>query len=265
VYIPEEFDPPSSQRVGSFSKISHNVSSGSIEILDSKTIRIRNFTYDGLGQEVNFWAGVGAQPSNKGFKIPDELGYLDSIRRYNEETITLELPGDRDVFQIDWISIFDLKAKENYGSILIADGLNVPPSLTKIIPHNLALPNCKQLHKKLQVQWEVFGPAVTIQLSGKVDEDDYMAFGLSGSETKSQMNGADVAVTYIDGHLGYATDYKIDALASCVNVLGVFKGVCRDVETENGQDNFQLHTFMREDGISKITFRRSLISCELIF
>jgi hypothetical protein len=74
VYIPEEFDPPSPQRAGSFSKISHNVSSGSIEILDSKTIRIPNFSYDGLGRSVQFWAGVGAQPANKGFKVPDELG-----------------------------------------------------------------------------------------------------------------------------------------------------------------------------------------------
>lgn len=74
VYIPEEFDPPSTQRVGSFSKISHNVTSGSIEIIDSKTVRIPSFSYDGLGKRVNFWAGVGAQPASKGFKIPDELG-----------------------------------------------------------------------------------------------------------------------------------------------------------------------------------------------
>lgn len=262
MYIPEEFDPPEPQRVGSFSKNSHNVSSNSIEILDSKTIKIPNFSYDGLGKQVFFWAGVGAQPSNKGFKIPNELGYLESIRAYNEETIMLELPGDKDVFQIDWLSIYDLETNENYGSILIADGLNVPPSLTKIIPHRLALPNCKQLHKNLQVEWEVFGPAITFLLSGKIDEDDYMAFGLSGSDTKSQMSGADVAVTYIDGHLGYAVDYKIDALAPCTNVLGVNKGTCKDVES-GGQDNFQLHTFMREEGINKITFRRSLISCEL--
>ncbi|KAG5673657.1 hypothetical protein PVAND_003685 [Polypedilum vanderplanki] len=263
VYIPENFDPPSSQRAGSFSKISHNVSSGSIEILDSKTIRIPNFSYDGLGKSVYFWAGVGAQPASKGFKIPDDLGYLDPIRAYNEETITLELPGERTIFEIDWLSIFDLDTNENFGSILIANGLNVPPSLTRIIPHQLALPNCKQLHKNFQVQWEVFGPAVTMLLNGKVDIDDYMSFGISGSDTKSQMVGADAAVTYIDGHLGYAVDYHIDSLASCVQVLDVNKGVCKDTDV-GGQDNFQLHTAMREDGINKITFRRSLISSDAL-
>lgn len=192
------------------------------------------------------------------------LHSLDPIRAYNEETIMLELPGEKTIFEIDWISIYDLETNENFGSILITAGLNVPPSLTKIIPHQLALPNCKQLHKDLQIQWEVFGPAVTMLLNGKVEEDDYMAFGISGSDTKSQMLGADIAVTYIDGHLGYATDYRVDAMSSCVQVLGVNKGVCKDTEVEGGQDNFQLHTAVREDGINKITFRRSLISCKMI-
>jgi hypothetical protein len=144
---------------------------------------------------------------------------------------------------------------------LIADGLNVPPSLTKIIPHQLSLPNCKQLHKNLQISWEVFGPAITMQLSGQVDEDDYMAFGISGSDKKSQMIGADVVVAYIDGHLGHSIDYHIDALVPCVKVLEDSKGVCRD-DVRNGQNDFQMHTFMREDGINKIRFRRSLISGE---
>lgn len=74
IYIPEEFEPPSPQRAGSFSKIGHNVSSDSIELLDSKTIRIPKFTYDGRGKKTYFWVGVGASPSSKGFKIPDELG-----------------------------------------------------------------------------------------------------------------------------------------------------------------------------------------------
>lgn len=44
-----------------------------------------------------------------------------------------------------------------------------------------------------------------------------MAFGISGSETKSQMLGADIAVAFVDGYRGYANDYNITALASvCV-------------------------------------------------
>lgn len=74
IYIPELFEPPTSQLAGSLSKLNHNVSSGSVEFLDSKTIKIPNFSYDGLGKKAFFWAGVGAQPISKGFKIPDERG-----------------------------------------------------------------------------------------------------------------------------------------------------------------------------------------------
>lgn len=63
------------------------------------------------------------------------------------------------------------------------------------------------------MSWEVFGPQITIQLAGVVNEDEYMSFGISGSETSSQMLGADVVVAYIDGFRGYATDYNITSLA----------------------------------------------------
>lgn len=62
------------------------------------------------------------------------------------------------------------------------------------------------------MSWEIFGPQITIQLAGQVGEDAYMAFGLSGSDQKSQMLGSDVAIAYIDGYRGFATDYNVTAL-----------------------------------------------------
>lgn len=60
---------------------------------------------------------------------------LDPLRKYEGETVTLELPGDMTIFNIDWLAIFDLDTNTNYGSVLIPDGLNVPPSLIKIQVH----------------------------------------------------------------------------------------------------------------------------------
>lgn len=74
VYIPEDFEPPKTQKGGTLSKRGHNVSSSSVIFSDSKTIRIEDFTYDGLGMNTFFWVGVGAQPSSRGQKIPDEKG-----------------------------------------------------------------------------------------------------------------------------------------------------------------------------------------------
>lgn len=50
VYIPEEFEPPKTQRISKFSKTCKGVSSDLIEIVDSKTIRIKGFSYDGTGK-----------------------------------------------------------------------------------------------------------------------------------------------------------------------------------------------------------------------
>lgn len=175
------------------------------------------------------------------------------------ETIELQVPGDKDVFSIDWISVYDLSESQSYGHFLLEDSLNVPPSLIKTIPQEFTLPNCRQLHKNLQVSWEVFGPQITFQLAGQVEENDYMSFGLSGADTSSQMLGADVVVAYIDSIRGYAVDYNITSLAPCVQVLGQYKGVCRD-DIVGGLNDFQLNTYKRSDGINTITLRRTLVS-----
>lgn len=74
VYIPEEFEPPSPQKISPINGKSHDVQSGNVIILDAKTIKIPDFHYDGKGKETFFWIGVGPQPSSKGSKVPDERG-----------------------------------------------------------------------------------------------------------------------------------------------------------------------------------------------
>lgn len=261
VYMAEEFEPPSTQVISQFSKRSHGVSSGPLQILDAKTIVIPDFTYNGAGKDTYFWVGVGPQPSTKGHKVPDEYGYLEPLRLYSKETTKIELPGDLTIFDIDWLSVFDIQEKQNFGSVLIPDSPNVPPSLVKIIPQKKALPNCIQLHKDLQVSWEIFGPQMTIQLAGRVAEDDYIAFGQSGSNSKLQMLGSDITVAYVDGYRGFAEDYNITANSPCVKVLGQYKGVCKDALVGGFDDN-QMHTSERENGINIITYRRSLKSAD---
>ena len=45
----------------------------------------------------------------------------------------------------------------------------------------------------------------------------------------------------------------------CIKVLGQHKGVCRD-DLIGGLDDNQLHTAERVDGITHITYRRTLMS-----
>lgn len=50
VYIPEEFEPPTAQQISRLTGRSHNVDSENIEIIDAKTIKISQFTYNGEGK-----------------------------------------------------------------------------------------------------------------------------------------------------------------------------------------------------------------------
>ena len=52
----------------------------SVVVMDAKTLKLERFSYDGAGGDVYFWAGVGPQPSSKGHKVPDEMGYLSPLR-----------------------------------------------------------------------------------------------------------------------------------------------------------------------------------------
>ena len=83
------------------------------------------------------------------------------------------------------------------------------------------------LHNSLMISWSVFAPVITIQISGLINENEYMAFGVS-EQGASRMVGSDAAVMYINGYLGYVDDYNITARSPCTGVLGVKKGVCRD-------------------------------------
>lgn len=85
--------------------------------------------------------------------------------------------------------------------------------------------HCVQLHKKLQLSWQVFGPQITIRLAGQIEEDNYMAFGFSGSEEAPQMLGADIAITYIDGFRGQAIDYNITDKSPVCRIIRIKKRI----------------------------------------
>ena len=88
-------------------------SSKAITVMDSKTIEIPAFSYDGRGGEVFFYAGEGPQPSSKGFIVPDELGYLDPIGKYEEQDVILQLPGAKTIFQIDWLAVYNTETRKS--------------------------------------------------------------------------------------------------------------------------------------------------------
>nr|XP_027204866.1 protein Skeletor, isoforms B/C-like [Dermatophagoides pteronyssinus] len=257
LFIPEGFLPPTPQTIAEFSQLSNGIKSEPIVIVDAKTIRIPSFTYDGHRKQAYFWVGQGPQPNSAGERIPNELGYLEPLGPYRDDLVILELPGNMTIFDINYISVWDQELSENLGSVIIPAELNIPPALTTVIKVESRLPNCEQLHQRLQVNWEVFGPQITIELIGQLKKDDYMAFGISGSDNSSRMIGSDIAIAYMETHLGFTRDYNITGAFPCTNVLGHYQGVCPD-EKVGGVDNYQVNLFERQDSLTRITYRRNL-------
>ena len=104
------------------------------------------------------------------------------------------------IADIRWFSVYDTVHQKDLGHVIIPEGINVPPSLSEIIPVDTDFPNCQMLHSNLAVAWSVFAPSITIQLIGNVDENDYIGFGFS-KPGSSKMVGSDVAIAYVDGLL----------------------------------------------------------------
>ena len=119
--------------------------------MDAKTIKIPDFTYDGQGGDVYFFAGEGPQPSSKGFIVPDQLGYLATLGIYRNQDVILQLPGSKTIFEIDWLAVYNREKRESLGHVIIPESLNVPPSLVEVMEHDPGLPNCMMLHKNLMV------------------------------------------------------------------------------------------------------------------
>ncbi len=169
------------------------------------------------------------------------------------------MSGDLTIFDIRWISIYDTDRGRDLGHVIIPEGINVPPSLSEVVPVETSMPHCQMLHSNLAVSWSLFPPIFTLELHANIrSEIDYVAFGFS-QRGSSKMVGSDVAVAYMDGLLGYINDYNITAKSSCSGILGVKKGVCIDEEAHTGGTNDnQVQSHEYKNGIYKVVYRKTI-------
>jgi hypothetical protein len=81
-----------------------------------------------------FRVGNGSTPNIMGIKIPNELGSYDVLRGYQGEDIEIQLPGSMTVYDIDWLAVWCVEYRHNFGHVIIPKDLDVPPALgqTKI-------------------------------------------------------------------------------------------------------------------------------------
>jgi len=54
---------------------------------------------------------------------------LNVLSAYNGESIAIQLPEGLTVYDIDWLAMWCITYKHNFGHVMIPKDLNVPPAL----------------------------------------------------------------------------------------------------------------------------------------
>ncbi|XP_051164567.1 protein Skeletor, isoforms B/C isoform X2 [Leptopilina boulardi] len=257
IKIPRSFDYPKPQKLGSLNGI-HGVNSEPVVIVDAQTLLIPSFSYDGEAPDAKFWTGSGPHPSPQGIKVPDENGKIQPLRRYDHKTVVLTLPGDLTVHQLGHFGVWCEAFAVDFGHVQIPQSLNVPPSLKMLGVSPQSKLNCEVLEDSLafEVRWAVAGDSIVIQLVGKLEDGQYMSFGLSGELEKSVMIGADVVVAWVDKQTlqGYAIDYFLDAKSQCSGG----RGSCPDTRIQDDTNSVRLLNAAMVNGYSIVTYQRPL-------
>ncbi|ODM96270.1 Protein Skeletor, isoforms B/C, partial [Orchesella cincta] len=280
VYVPDGFEPPSTQTLPPLISKSDDCSSDQIELIDTKTIKIYNLNVHAADDmELYFVVGKGHVPSLRAGAstiIPDENGYFEPLRSYTNEDVELVLPGTFTFTDnsVHWLSVYDKKADKALGYYVTIPNHDesqsvVPPSLRKSMyvhpqKYDYTLPNCAALHRDFHVSWDVVGQTVTFELVALANDDDWLGFGVSGDNSTAKMIGGDVAI----GHLnlrtgqGVVSDYNLDARAPCSQILDHKRGVCKDQELGKSDGIQVLEGRRVNNALTVIKYRRQLKSAD---
>ncbi|CAL2049318.1 unnamed protein product [Caenorhabditis brenneri] len=124
--------------------LAFNISSGPIEVLDVKTIRINNFSFQHDDDSVWFMVGSELFPNMGGKIVPlydksSNAFDCQALRSYHNETIVFRLPGELTWKDVFWFSFFSMKRLVSYSEIYLPiSELHLLPDLSSI-----STPTCK--------------------------------------------------------------------------------------------------------------------------
>lgn len=258
---------PRPLEISPLSELAHGVKSGPITIVDAQTFLVPDFHYDGLGPAGYFWMTRGTQGLNtNGLRLKDENGSGNALKKYAGETVVITLPEELTIYDFDYFGVWCKEFQVNFGQTKIPQNAKVPPSpkMLGIKPENKL--NCEILYDDLgyEIRWVLDGDDIVMQLVGKIEPGEYMAFGLGKDDSKSDMNNADAVVTWVDRNTGqvHAVDYFLGSKQQCVNDP---KGSCPDVKLQGGGDSLTLLHGAIVNGYSMVTFKRPQLGIDELY
>ncbi|XP_074594209.1 protein Skeletor, isoforms B/C-like [Brevipalpus obovatus] len=264
VKIPPNFEPPKPLNLGPIRGLAHGVSASGVIIMDAKTVFIKNLYYDGAAPDAFFMAGTGDRPQSRGQKVPDENGSLEKIHGYAGADVYLRLPRGLTVMDIDWFGLYCITYREDFGHVKIPKNLNVPPDYVFLESKVEPFMSCLTIFPGLmQISWEVRDQEIFFQLEGKVEPNQYLAFGLSGSSERPEMIGADVAVTFYDTLTStvQVVDYTLRHKSQCAPQTN--SGACPDDVTFGGRQDLIMVSGNYLNGYLKAIYKRNVVTGDM--
>lgn len=276
--------------IGSLSSLSHGVS-GTLTAIDSRTLRLENFNYDGLGPRAVFWADIVPSPTSQGRTIllKDLCTFPSTLESYSDATVDLELPSDLSVFDVKYFSVWCVEFDQSFGGIALPqDGLSIlpvvdtptcassdsggsdapadapatKPTMSDIFPVRSAW-NCEPLSDTFQVRWQIDGGVANFELVSSLPQNGYMGFGLSGSPVKTTMTNSDVVITYRKDGNFEAIDYFMPSRDPCD--ASTRAGVCPDTilnPQSAKNDAFRVSGDVTKDELVSIRYSRPLLASD---
>jgi len=112
--------------IGKFVKRHHGVQ-GALYAFNASTLIVKDFTYDGEGPDVFFWAGSTANPGSEGTILPYPFTgkfyqYEDTdapvLGKFENQTIVLHIPPQLKISELRWLSIWCREFSINFGDII---------------------------------------------------------------------------------------------------------------------------------------------------
>ena len=226
----------------------HDVS-GTISVTPDCMIESDNFSYDGRGPAVYFWAGKECTPS--GIAKGGRISNTQLLDKYNGDRIAVPIRDDIKFEDVGCISVYCEEFSADFGHVSTKSfdysGVDSasptspssspkpaspkPPSPSPKPPTSsllYGLQNCQTLEQDyLNVFWTLEGDdMVKMALEGRPGPDDkWMAFGFSPPDSfGSIMVGSDVVVAGFVNDECFAYDYYLSAYEQCDFLTGT--GVC---------------------------------------
>lgn len=122
-------------KIGPLSQFHHGVS-GDVYAVDSRTLFLKNFNYDGEAPAAYFYVGTTPQPTNEGaYRLRDEHGTMRLLKRYRNKDVTLSLPEGKTLRDFKWFSVWCDEFAVNFGDVKIPSNLDYPKP-QKLAPLN---------------------------------------------------------------------------------------------------------------------------------